>query len=75
MIKFPVRGAEGQFATARVEVSVHSKLGEPNLVELIGMFAEALIGFCCFDRNLKFTFINNYLARMIGISVPNLEIC
>ena len=41
---------------------MHSKLGEPNLVELIGMFAEAPIGFCCFDRNLQFTLINNCLG-------------
>ncbi len=48
---------------------MHGKLGEPNLVELIGMFAEAPIGFCCFNRNLQFTFINSFLARINGISV------
>ena len=48
---------------------MHSKLGEPNLVELIGMFAEAPIGFCCFDTNLKFVFINDCLAQINGISV------
>ncbi len=47
---------------------MHSKLGEPNLAELIGMFAQAPIGFCCFDRDLRFLFINNCLAQINGIS-------
>ncbi len=48
---------------------MHGKLGEPNLVELIGMFSQAPVGFCCFDRNLQFIFINNCLAQINGISV------
>ena len=48
---------------------MHGKLGEPNLVELIGMFSQAPVGFCCFDSNLKFAFINNHLAAINGISV------
>jgi len=44
-------------------------LGEQNFDELIGMFTHAPIGLCCFDRNLRFMFINGYLAALNGISV------
>ncbi len=33
------------------------------------MFAEAPIGLCCFDTNLRFVFINDHLAAVNGISV------
>jgi PAS domain S-box-containing protein len=52
-----------------MDTSVHRKFREPDLVELIGMFSQAPIGFCCFDRNLQFTFINNCLAQINGMSV------
>jgi PAS domain S-box-containing protein len=44
-------------------------LREHHFEELIGMFAEAPIGLCCFDTNLRFVFINNFLAELNGISV------
>ena len=44
-------------------------LGERNFDELIGMFAQAPIGLCCFDGTLRFVFINDYLAALNGKSV------
>ena len=44
-------------------------LREQNFDELIGMFAQAPIGLCCFDRTLRFVYINDYLAAINGISV------
>jgi len=55
--------------SARTVVSVHGNLTEQNFDELIGMFAQAPIGLCCFDRTLRFVFINDYLAAINGISV------
>ncbi len=60
---------EGQLASARTEVSVDVSLRERNFDELIGMFAQAPIGLCCFDGTLRFVFINDYLAAVNGISV------
>ncbi len=48
---------------------MHGNLREHHFEELIGMFAEAPIGFCCFDTNLRFVFINNFLAELNGILV------
>ena len=48
---------------------MHGNLREHHFEELIGMFAEAPIGLCCFDTNLRFVFINNFLAELNGISV------
>ncbi len=44
-------------------------LREQNFDALIGMFAQAPIGLCCFDRTLRYIFINDYLATLNGISV------
>ncbi len=60
---------EGQLAPARTEESVHGNLREHHFEELISMFAEAPIGLCCFDGNLRYVFINNWLAGLNGISV------
>ena len=46
-----------------------NNLRELNFDEPIGMFAQAPIGLCCFDRTLRFVFINDYLAALNGISV------
>ena len=46
-----------------------SNLREQSFDELIGMFAQAPIGLCCFDRTLRFVYINDYLATINGISV------
>ena len=43
-------------------------LREQNSDELIGMFAQAPIGLCCFDRTLRFVFINDHLAAINGMS-------
>ncbi len=48
---------------------MHGNSREHRFEELIGMFAEAPIGLCCFDTNLRFVFINNFLAELNGISV------
>ena len=50
-------------------VSVDGNLRDRNFDELIGMFAQAPIGLCCFDRTLRFVYINDYLAAINGISV------
>ncbi len=46
-------------------------LREQNFDELMGMFAQAPIGLCCFDGTLRFVFINDYLAAINGISVED----
>ncbi|MFB3111064.1 MAG: PAS domain-containing protein [Gemmatimonadales bacterium] len=61
--------ARRTLASARAEVSVDGNLREQNFDELTGMFAHAPIGLCCFDRALRFIFINDYLAALNGISV------
>ncbi len=48
---------------------MHGNLTQHRFDELIGMFAQAPIGLCCFDRTLRFVFINDYLAAINGISV------
>ncbi len=48
---------------------MHGNLREHHFEELIGMFAEAQIGLCRFDRTLRFVFINNCLAELNGVSV------
>ena len=48
---------------------MHGNLREHHFDEMISMFAQAPIGLCCFDRTLRFVFINDYLAAINGISV------
>ena len=55
--------------SARTVVSVHGNLREHHFDEMMSMFAQAPIGLCCFDRTLRFVFINDYLAAINGISV------
>jgi len=52
-----------------VEVSVDGNLREHHFDEMISMFAQAPIGLCCFDKTLRFVFINDYLAAINGMSV------
>ncbi len=49
------------------KVSVDGNLRDRNFDELIGMFAQAPIGLCCFDSALRFIFINDHLAAINGI--------
>ena len=44
-------------------------LREHHFDEMISMFAQAPIGLCCFDKTLRFVFINDYLAAINGMSV------
>ena len=52
--------------TGRREVSMDVNLGDRNFDELIGMFAQAPIGLCCFDRTLRFVYVNGGLGHRNG---------